>query len=476
MTAPPPGPLRPGRSRDELVGEVARALHPLPAGAAAVCAVSGGPDSTALAHLVAAARDDLRLVLGHVRHGLRDDRDDLAAVHRLASRLDLPVRVAQVAVVPDGQGLEAAARARRYRALRRIAQDAGAGWLLVGHTADDQAETLLLRLARGTGVTGLGGMAPVRDGIVRPLLRVRRADVRRLVADAGLTVVDDPMNHDPARGRTHARHAVLPALERVAPDPVGALARLADLARADDRRLDAEAGALVAGARRYGPVCALPADVLDALDRALARRVVHRLLADVGGRRHPPGAAHVAAVLRLAGGAAHHAPGCVVSRGGGWVAFAPAGVTPPPPAAVAVPGTTPWGGTTITAGTEPARGVPPPAGGRPASVSALAPGGDPALARVVLRDGAGPLAVRARRPGDRIATRAGTRKLQDVLVDAGVPRVARDLVPVVTAGDQPVWIPGLAVDTGATAGAAGGGVVLTVAAPGDPHGSRAGRR
>lgn len=462
MTGRAPGPLPPGRSRDELVAEVRRASEAVPQGAAAVVAVSGGPDSTAMAHLLQEARPDLDLHLGHVRHGLRDDEADVSAVHHLGEVLGLPVLVAAVDVEDTGQGLEAAARAQRYAALRRLCRGSGCGWLFVGHSADDQAETLLMRMARGTGIGGLGGMSPVRGDLVRPLLRLRRHDLRRFVALEGLDVVHDPMNTDPRYRRVRARHEVLPLLERLAPDPVGALARLADLARADARHLDeVAAGAAGTSVHRYGPGLAIPADVLGSLEPAIGRRLVRHVIDEV--RVGPPvDAAHVAAVIALEPGQAVDLPGVKATCGGGWIAVVPDELPEPAPVPLEVPGTTRWhpGRVTVVATVADAARpgqlplpldlpwVPPRAD---VPVGAVPPGGDPDLGEIVLgrevahRD----LEVRARRRGDRVVTHGGTRKLQDVLVDAGVPRALRDAVPLVVCGERIVWIPGIAADADA---------------------------
>jgi tRNA(Ile)-lysidine synthase len=468
-----------------LVAEVERVLEAVPIGAAAVVALSGGPDSTALAHLVADARPDLDLTLGHVRHGLRDDDHDVDVVQWHASVLGLPLQVLEVSVTPAGEGIEAAARAQRYAALRRIAREAEAGWLLVGHTADDQAETVLMRLARGTGVEGLAAMSAVRGDIVRPLLRVRRNDLRRFVVHEGLRTADDPMNHDPSVARVVARTEVLPAMERLAPDPVGALARLADLARQDAARLEEEAaGAVSAIVRTYGPARSVPLEALEALDGALASRVVRAMIDASRGSDDPPSAAHVSDVLALRPGQALDLPGVTVTCGGGWLAAAPADLRRPDPVPLPVPGAARWSVGTIVASAEgdtvgPAAQaqLPLPLSERwiaprvPIDVALLPPGGDTQLGQVVLGDVGGGLLVRSRTPGDRLRTDSGTRKLQDLLVDAGVPRAMRDLVPVVAIGDRILWVPGIAVDAEAVrAGRADPELhlaVLTDEGPGD---------
>lgn len=472
------GALPAGLGREALIAAVGVALDATVAhGATVVLALSGGPDSTALAHLVVEARPDLRPVVGHVRHGLRDDAADAAAAADHAAALGLAYHERRVSVRRDGEGLEAAARRARYRALVRIAADAGAEAVLVGHSADDQAETVLLNLARGSGVRGLAGMAPARQErrggrrvrVVRPLLRVRRRDLRAFIAGEGLAAVSDPTNTDRELRRARARYDVLPALAGLsggAGDPVGALSRLADLARDDADALDALADR---HARRllvrWGPVRAVRAEELAALPRALATRVVLRLLAAVRGRSDGLGAQPVADVLALAPGQSVHVAGGVwVTAGGGWLAAVPPDAPALPERRLAVPGRTPLPevGVVVCAddadgdvhgqarlalpGAAPARRPPP---GPFADLPPRAPvdADAPAPSRwVELPAGTGPYVVRARAAGDMVRLPGGRRKLSDVLVDAGVPRAARALVPIIAReSGEVLWIPGIAV-------------------------------
>jgi tRNA(Ile)-lysidine synthase len=467
-----PGPLPAGRARDVLVGTVREALDgaALPDGAPAVVAFSGGPDSTALAYLVAEGRPDLDLTLVHVRHGLRDDRTDLEVVTRHASWLGLPLQVRAVDVASTGGGVEAAAREARYGALREVAGSVGADWILLGHHADDQAETLLFRAARGTGTAGLGGMAPVRDGLVRPLLRLRRRDLRRFVELEGLPVVEDPTNADPTVRRAIVRHDLLAVLDRIAPDPVGALARLADLAREDADALERWATGVTRRARRsVGEVVAVADAALAEVPDAVARRVIRQLATEVtparsSAGRQPPSSTTVARILDLAPGRTVHLPGGLrASAGGGWRALHPAGAPAVDPVALAVPGTTPWpaGGVRLVASTPdtdpvaagtvegqiafelPDAWTPPPVR---LDAGAVPPGGQRDRLRLVL-PASPPLTVRGRAPGDRVLTPVGTQRLQDVFVDAGVPRPIRDRWPVVASADGRVlWVPGLVAD------------------------------
>jgi tRNA(Ile)-lysidine synthase len=243
-----------------------------------VCALSGGADSAALTLL--ATRAGCGVTAVHVRHGLRDDGDDERAAAATAAMLGIGYRVEAV-TVEAGPNLEARARAERYRVL-----PAGA---LTGHTADDQAETVLLALLRGSGATGLGAIEP---GPRRPLLRLRRAETRSLCVAAGLPFVDDPSNVDRRFRRNRVRHDLLPLLADIATrDPVPLLTRTADLLRDDDRLL-ADLAAEIDPTDARG---------LAAAPVPLARRAIRRWLASDG---YPPDAAAVARVLDVAAGRA----------------------------------------------------------------------------------------------------------------------------------------------------------------------------
>jgi tRNA(Ile)-lysidine synthase len=271
--------------------------------------VSGGADSLAL--LALALQAGCRAAAIHVDHGLRPGSGAEAAVVRAAAdRLGAGFRAERV-VVPAGPNLEARARAARYAAL-----PAGA---LTGHTADDQAETVLLNLVRGAALDGLAGMDPAR----RPLRRLRRSETRELCVALGLDPVADPTNDDPAFRRNRVRHELVPLLSAIAErDVVPVLARQAELARDDARVLDELAAALD------------PADAgaLATAPPALARRAVRAWLragGPGGPEHHPPDAAAVARVLAVARG---EVVACEVA--GGWRVARTAGrlrLEPPTP-------------------------------------------------------------------------------------------------------------------------------------------------
>ena len=207
-------------------------------------ALSGGPDSLALAAAAAfeGPRAGLRMGAITIDHQLQPD--SVAQAERAAAQarelgLD-PVIVETVEVVDDGAGPEASARAARYGAIERVSERVGAKHVLLGHTLDDQAETVLLGLARGSGGKSLHGMAAVNGQLVRPLLGMRRAETVQACADQGLDPWHDPHNDDERFKRVRIRKTVMPMLEaELGPGIAEALARTATTLREDSETLDA---------------------------------------------------------------------------------------------------------------------------------------------------------------------------------------------------------------------------------------------
>lgn len=206
-------------------------------------ACSGGPDSVALLGLLLllAPRERLRLSVGHVDHGLRSaSADEAALVRRLAEDRGLPFALDRLELAP-GPGLPARARTARRTALREQARRQGATFVALGHTATDQAETILLHLARGAGLPGLAAMAGLEPwgddagdlagGWLRPLLGLERETTRELAQRLRLPFVDDPTNLDRSHPRVRMRLELLPALRELNPRVEAALARAADHAR-----------------------------------------------------------------------------------------------------------------------------------------------------------------------------------------------------------------------------------------------------
>jgi tRNA(Ile)-lysidine synthase len=279
------------RSTADLTSFVDRMVGLDAVAAPVVVACSGGPDSLAL--LALAVVVDLAPVAVYVDHGLRDEsHEDGRVVARAAEQLGVPARMIAVHVEP-GPNLEARARDARYDALERARVDVNASAVLVGHTADDQAETVLLNLLRGSASRGLGGMAVRRDSLVRPLLGLRRADTEAVCAALALTPARDAMNDDPTFRRVWIRNEVLPALAAGAGrDLVPVLARQAEVLRADSDYLDELARAAWPPAPDRAPAAALAR-----LPLPLARRAVRQWLG-----APPPSLAEVERVLLVARG------------------------------------------------------------------------------------------------------------------------------------------------------------------------------
>jgi tRNA(Ile)-lysidine synthetase, N-terminal domain len=287
------------------VADVRRAvrecLGDLPGGALVLVACSGGADSLALAAATGfvAPRLGLRAGLLTVDHGLQEGSAERARdVAALAPRLGLdPAEVLTVTVGRQG-GPEAAARDARYAALAAAADRLGAAAVLLGHTLDDQAETVLLRLARGSGTRSLAGMPAVFGRYRRPLLGLRRRRTAEACAALGLDPWQDPHNADPAFARARVRHRALPALEdTLGPGVAEALARTARLCADDADALDVWAERVRARAAAEGG--GLAVDVLAAEPPAVRRRVIQRAAVAAGARASALAAVHIEQVDRL---------------------------------------------------------------------------------------------------------------------------------------------------------------------------------
>jgi tRNA(Ile)-lysidine synthase len=268
---------------------VRAAIADLPTGDLVLVALSGGADSLALAAAMAheAPRAGLRAGAVTIDHGLQEGSADLAAtVAATAETLGLDPVIVKTVVVRGAGGPEAAARRARYDALQIAAAEVGAAAVLLGHTLDDQAETVLLRLARGSGARSLAGM-PARAGLFRrPFLPVRREQTVAACSALGLQPWSDPHNTDPAYARARVRADALPALERaLGPGVAAALARSADLLRRDADALDDDAAKALAAVTTAGGE--LDIDGLAALSAAVRTRVLRAAAVAAGA---PPGA------------------------------------------------------------------------------------------------------------------------------------------------------------------------------------------
>jgi tRNA(Ile)-lysidine synthase len=410
---------------DELLQRV-RATGLLPAGEPVVVLLSGGRDSVCLLDVAARLAGPGAVTALHVNYGLRDEADgDEAHCARLCERLGVAFEVERPRHADADGNVQAWARERRYAAAERTARrtDPPAS-VAAGHTADDQVETILYRLASSPSRRALLGMLP-RDGLlVRPLLELTRADTTAWCEAHGLPWRDDVTNAGDRYARNRVRNRLVPALREVHPAAEANVLRLAALLRDEAEALDA----LVAA--ELGDDGAIALDRLAALAPALRRLVVQRLADDAAGRPVPGAArrADAVAALRRQGSAR-------LDLGGGVRAVAEYGrlrvertgeeAPAPVPVALPVPGAVAFGAWEVRC-----------------EESVVAPA-EGVLDRAAL---GGELLVRAWRPGDRMAPvgLGGTKSLQDLFAARRVPRARRSALPVVVADGEIAWVPGVA--------------------------------
>ncbi len=252
-------------------------------------ACSGGVDSTVLLHVLHRLAPEIGVTVcaASINHGLRPEASaEVQGVAEFCESLGVPFRSAEVEVPAREPSLQARARTARYEALHQIAADFRADRIAVGHTQDDQAETVLARLLRGSGLRGLSGVAPRRrDGVIRPLLDCRRHDVIAYAAERNLAYVDDPSNHQPAYERVRIRDEVVPALVREDPRLVEHLCAIAAEASELNAWLEDAAPEIASPGQRFCLV-----SVLDELASPLrVRSLRHWLSRETGQiptRRH----------------------------------------------------------------------------------------------------------------------------------------------------------------------------------------------
>jgi tRNA(Ile)-lysidine synthase len=416
-----------------------------------VVAVSGGSDSVALLLLLVALADRGALALAglaHLNHGLRgaDADEDQHFCEAMARRLGIPAQVGAADVrmraKRDRQSLEVAGRHARAafldEARRALAGDA----IALAHTSDDQAETLLLRLARGAGTRGLGGMAPRRDDRIRPVLDCTRFELQAFLNERGESWREDVSNLDLDNPRNRMRHVVLPQLAELNPHVGAAVARTAAILRADAACLDGLAAEAAHRVLTCGPSrVEVSAAALAELPDALSRRVVLKALETVApGRSY--GLEEVDAVRQAAGrDGALDLPGIRMEPSGPGAVLLRRPVADPHDSPtfrvdLPVPGIArdPAGRWWIEAG----RPGPAPDELLPGHTS-VAVDADMVAAG---------LAVRGRAHGDRLQPVGlnGRKKVQDLFVDRKVPRDERDRVPlVVDARGAIVWVAGHAL-------------------------------
>jgi tRNA(Ile)-lysidine synthase len=401
--------------------EAARPL--VPAGAPLLILLSGGGDSVCL--LDVAVRLDARVSALHVNYGLREGAEaDEEFVREVCSRLGVPLFTERVEL-GSGGNLQERARDARYALAERLAE----GDYAAAHTASDQAETVLYRLAVSPGSRALHGMVPRRGRLVRPLLGVTREEVRSYLRSRGLEWREDPSNADRRFARARVRHELMEALRTIGPAAERTIAETARQLREEAEVLDAAVEDAL-GVLGGGP--AVSASELGRQPAAVRRLVLRHLAEQAGGEL---GVGDTERILALGGRGSKSldlSGGVRVVVEYGTLRFTRAGEPPvPDPVVLTVPGRGRFGDWEVEA----AVGAP----------------GDVSVTGVT-----GPLTVRAWREGDRMRPNGlgGTKTLQDLFTDRKVPRELRRTLPVVVTGDDEiVWVAGVAVDERFAAGA-----------------------
>lgn len=423
-----------------------------------VIGLSGGSDSTALLYVLHYLRNrfDIQLVVAHLHHGLRGreaDRD-AAFVAELAGALGLPLASAKVDVRAraraESQSPEEAARRARHIFFRDVCRRRHAQAVALAHTADDQAETLLLKLCRGAGPEGLGGMA-YRNNVsgltlIRPLLDERRDTLRAFLSSHGLSWREDRSNTDRQYLRNRVRHDVLPVLQtQLNPGIVDTLCRTAQWMRDENHWMQSGAEALRPAVKTADPT-ELKRQPMAALPPAIQRRIVRQWVREASGGAVELNAHETEQLLEL------------MANGGGTRRLLPTAggeirveydrvryrhrktPAPPLPAIELSEGEQvwpAWGLRTRLIQTTGYRKSPP---GRPGDL--------PAEAYLRADRIQQPLILRPPRPGDRIQPTGlkGTRRLKELFIDTKAPARLRPRIPVLTHGQQVVWVPGYRVD------------------------------
>ena len=412
-----------------------------------LCAVSGGADSVCLLHWLRAQSEAIGFALtaAHFDHRLRgaESQRDAAFVEKLCREWKVPCVVGTGDVSGEAArrstGIEETARALRYDFLEETAEKVGADLIATAHNANDNVETMLLHLIRGSGLQGLTGIRPRRGKLIRPFLTTTRAEILAYLEEHSLSHVEDSTNADTAYARNKLRHRVIPLLEELNPALIQRLSDTVGYLRADNDYLTAQAMAAVRGAEpTVTGGLVLPTDAIGRSPDPIAVRAVGALLGRLG--EHQYRAAHLLSVVELArngqpSGSVDLPHGLTARRAYGLLVLEPSaaesGWTPVP---LNVPGETAL----------------PQLGWKLVCRPAQAPPEPPQNPFVCYFDPAaleGPLTVRPRETGDAITLPGRPHKsVKKLLIDAKVPRQDRERLPVVADRRGPVWLGGFGPD------------------------------
>lgn len=397
-----------------------------------LCAVSGGLDSMCLLHLLSTwgREQGFRVAAAHFNHQLRPTADrDEAFVRDICGQWAIPLTVGRgdVGAFSKKQGLstEEAARILRYEFLHQTARSLGDAEILTAHQADDNAETMLLNLVRGTGLKGLTGIPPCRDGVLRPFLEVTRQELEAYAAAHKIPHVEDETNQDPdAASRNFLRHKVFPLLRELNPRAVEHMTNAAAILNREDQALDALAARERSRAAETPAGFTVSLTALNDWPRAVSERMLLQEMGRLANGRRDFTARHVQALLALHPGGSCSLPHGLSARREGDEFYLERAPSRLPACAIAIGETLNFGQWTITLDTAPGKGAP-----------------------LSLPEDA-PLTVTAWQAGDRMTLPGakGSRSLKRLCADAGIRPWQRDRLPVLRAGGQPAAVPGIGTD------------------------------
>ena len=447
----------------------------LPPGGKVLCALSGGADSMCLLHLLAGLAGEVGFSLSaaHYNHQLRgaeSDRDERFVRARCAEyAIPLTVGTGDVAAAAraQGRGVEETARRMRYTFLQAAAEAMGDALIATAHHADDNAETLLLHLIRGSGLQGLTGISPRRGNLVRPLLTVTRAEVEEYLSLHGVPYVEDSTNADTAHTRNYLRHTIFPLLRELNPRVVESLSDTARYLRADNDFLNAQAMAICQNARWAEDNLVIEARLLADAPRAVAPRAARRLLEMMGdgdfGSAEPSSRGDSDEAERNPGGASGPDGFCAI---GGAI----------DPAARRARQDTNCSSAHLNAIVDLCRGDDPSAvcflpGGMlaqrvyrellltteqdppaPFTPVPLAQGENPIPGTVWTATLHGPptdgLTARSRQQGDEVTlSKRGSKTVKKLFIDEKIPRREREHIPIIADGDGVLAVAGFGMNT-----------------------------
>lgn len=379
----------------------AREQNLMAPGDTVICAVSGGADSVAMLFALYLLREKLGITLeaAHFNHNLRGEEAlrDETFVRELCARYEIPLHVASGEIHPGKKGLEAAARDARYAFLEGLP-----GKIATAHTADDNAETILMHLVRGTGLKGLGGIAPQRGKLIRPMLGITRREVEDFLAEWHLPHVEDSTNETDAFLRNRLRHHVMPLLTAENPRIAENLSQMALRLREDE--------ACLSQLSRYETLPEV--ETLRTLPSAVRSRMLERFLKENGVRE--PENVHIAQAEALVfsespSTSAAFPGGVTLSRQYGHLTANPTGEAFTP-VTLTCPGSTEAAGIRIT----------------------CEPAGELAQSENLLTVcPSGKISIRPRQTGDKIRLSGGSKSLKKLFIDRKIPAAVRERIPVV---------------------------------------------